>query len=150
MVDSSLNTIMDKEQIKRLIPHREPFLFVDKVIDLEPGVRILAVKRFDPEDYFFEGHFPGKPIVPGVIIVESLAQAGAILVYASQMEELRGKQPALVGLENVKFRKPVLPSDEVKLQVQILKKRSQMWRMQGEAFVGEAKVSEAEILASLF
>ena len=141
---------MDREEIKRLIPHREPFLFVDSVLEMEPGTRIVASKRFEPDEGFFKGHFPGVPIVPGVIIVESLAQAGAILLYASQPEELKGKQPALVGLENVRFRRPVLPASEVKLRVQILKKRTQMWRMKGEAFVGETKVSEAEILASLF
>lgn len=142
--------LMDREEIKRLIPHREPFLFVDSVLEMEPGTRIVASKRFEPDEDFFKGHFPGVPIVPGVIIIESLAQAGAILLYASQPEELKGKQPALVGLENVRFRRPVLPANEVKLQVQILKKRTQLWRMKGEAFIGETKVSEAEILASLF
>lgn len=149
-MDEASNIIMGIEQINRLIPHREPFLFVDRVIEMEAGVRILAAKKFGPDEYFFKGHFPGHPVVPGVIIVESLAQTGAILVYASQLDELEGRQPALVGLDNVKFRKPVLPSDEVELHVQILRKRSQMWRMQGEAFVGEDKVAEAEILASLF
>ena len=142
--------LMDREEIKKLIPHREPFLFVDSVLEMEPGTRIVASKRFEPDEDFFKGHFPGVPIVPGVIIIESLAQAGAILLYASQPEELKGKQPALVGLENVRFRRPVLPANEVRLQVQILKKRTQMWRMKGEAFIGETKVSEAEILASLF
>jgi 3-hydroxyacyl-[acyl-carrier-protein] dehydratase len=142
--------LMDREEIKKLIPHREPFLFVDSVLEMEPGTRIVASKRFEPDEGFFKGHFPGVPIVPGVIIIESLAQAGAILLYASQPEELKGKQPALVGLENVRFRRPVLPANEVKLQVQILKKRTQLWRMKGEAFIGETKVSEAEILASLF
>ena len=142
--------LMDREEIKKLIPHREPFLFVDSVLEMEPGTRIVASKRFEPDEGFFKGHFPGVPIVPGVIIIESLAQAGAILLYASQPEELKGKQPALVGLENVRFRRPVLPANEVRLQVQILKKRTQMWRMKGEAFIGETKVSEAEILASLF
>jgi len=142
--------LMDREEIKKLIPHREPFLFVDSVLEMEPGKRIVALKRFEPDEGFFRGHFPGVPIVPGVIIIESLAQTGAILLYASQPEELKGKQPALVGLENVRFRRPVLPANEVRLQVQILKKRTQMWRMKGEAFIGETKVSEAEILASLF
>jgi 3-hydroxyacyl-[acyl-carrier-protein] dehydratase len=142
--------LMDREEIKKLIPHREPFLFVDNVLEMEPGTRIVASKRFEPDEDFFKGHFPGVPIVPGVIIIESLAQTGAILLYASQPEELKGKQPALVGLENVRFRKPVLPANQVKLQVEILKKRTQMWRMKGEAFIGETKVSEAEILASLF
>ena len=142
--------LMNREEIKNFIPHREPFLFVDGVLEMEPGAWILALKSFEPGEGFFMGHFPESPVVPGVIIIESLAQAGAILVYASQQEELKGKRPALVGLENVRFRKPVLPSDQVKLHVQIIKKRTQMWKMKGEAFVQEAVVSEAEILASLF
>lgn len=140
--------IMGEEEIKRFLPHREPFLFIDGVLEMEPGERIVAVKRFRLEEEFFRGHFPGNPVVPGVIIVEALAQAGGILAYATD----RGvkKMPALVGLENVKFRKPVLPDTEVKLNVQILKRRAQMWKMKGEAFVEGIKAAEAEILASLF
>jgi 3-hydroxyacyl-[acyl-carrier-protein] dehydratase len=139
--------IMTGEEVKRFLPHREPFLFIDGVVEIESGVRILAVKRFRPEEEFFKGHFPGNPIVPGVIIIEALAQAGGILAYSTDPEVK--KIPALVGLENVKFRKPVLPGMEVNLDVQILKRRAQMWKMKGEAFVGGLKVAEAEILASL-
>jgi 3-hydroxyacyl-[acyl-carrier-protein] dehydratase len=139
--------IMTGEEVKRFLPHREPFLFIDGVVEIEPGVRILAVKRFRPEEEFFKGHFPGNPIVPGVIIIEALAQAGGILAYSTDPEVK--KIPALVGLENVKFRKPVLPGMEVNLDVQILKRRAQMWKMKGEAFIGGLKVAEAEILASL-
>ncbi|HSE83786.1 MAG TPA: 3-hydroxyacyl-ACP dehydratase FabZ [Thermodesulfobacteriota bacterium] len=142
--------MMDSEEVKALLPHREPFLFIDRVIELQPGVRIVAVRKFHPGEGFFRGHFPGNPIVPGVIIVEALAQAGGILVYSSYTEELKGKTPALVGLENVRFKKPVLPGDEVSLDVQISRGRSRIWKLKGEAFVGEAKVAEAEILASVF
>jgi 3-hydroxyacyl-[acyl-carrier-protein] dehydratase len=140
--------IISGEEIKRFLPHREPFLFIDGVLEMEPGKRIVAVKRFRSEEEFFRGHFPGNPVVPGVIIVEALAQAGGILAYATVLKVK--KMPALVGLENVKFRKPVLPGMEVKLNVQILKRRAQMWKMKGEAFVEDMKVAEAEILASLF
>lgn len=140
--------IMNEEDIKRFLPHREPFLFVDSVLEMEPGERIVAVKRFSPEEEFFRGHFPGNPVVPGVIIVEALAQAGGILAYATDPEFK--KIPALVGLENVKFRRPVLPDTEVKLSVRIIKRRAQIWKMKGEAFVEDIKVSEADILASFF
>ncbi|MER3446856.1 MAG: 3-hydroxyacyl-[acyl-carrier-protein] dehydratase FabZ [Candidatus Dadabacteria bacterium] len=140
--------IMNEEEIKRFLPHREPFLFIDGVLEMEPGERIVAIKRFRPQEEFFRGHFPGNPVVPGVIIVEALAQAGGILVYATDPEFKR--IPALVGLENVKFRKPVLPGMEVKLNVWILKRRAQMWKMRGEAFIEDTKVSEADILASFF
>ena len=140
--------IMSRAEIKKFLPHRDPFLFIDVVLELEPGERIVALKRFKPEEGFFRGHFPGNPVVPGVIIVEALAQAGGILAYVTDPEVK--KIPALVGLDNVKFRKPVLPSMEVKLNVLILKRRAQMWKMKGDAFVEGIKVAEAEILASLF
>ncbi|MCI0453600.1 MAG: 3-hydroxyacyl-ACP dehydratase FabZ [Candidatus Dadabacteria bacterium] len=140
---------MSKDEIKRLLPHREPFLFVDGVLEMEPGERIVAFKVFHPEEEFFKGHFPGNPIVPGVIIVEALAQAGGILAYASEREGLKGKEPALVGLDNVKFRKFVLPGREIKLEVKVLKRRDRVWRMKGEAFDDGVKVAEGEILATL-
>ncbi len=140
---------MSKDEIKRLLPHREPFLFVDGVLEMEPGERIVAFKVFHPEEEFFKGHFPGNPIVPGVIIVEALAQAGGILAYASEREGLKGKEPALVGLDNVKFRKFLLPGREIKLEVKVLKRRDRVWRMKGEAFDDGVKVAEGEILATL-
>jgi len=141
--------LMSEEDIKRFLPHREPFLFVDGVIEIEPGERILAFKRFRPEEEFFKGHFPGNPVVPGVIIVEALAQAGGILAYVTHSEGIKGKGPALIGLENVKFRKFVLPGSELKLDVKVLKRRDRVWKMKGEAYVEGVKVAEAEILASL-
>ena len=141
--------LMREEDIKRFLPHREPFLFVDGVLEIEPGARILAFKIFRPEEEFFKGHFPGNPIVPGVIIIEALAQAGGILAYVTDPEELKGKGPALIGLENVKFRKFILPGMEIKLDVKVLKRRDRVWRMKGEAFVEGVKVAEAEILATL-
>ncbi|HEY7536098.1 MAG TPA: 3-hydroxyacyl-ACP dehydratase FabZ [Thermodesulfobacteriota bacterium] len=140
---------MSRDDIKGLLPHREPFLFVDGVLELEPGERIIAFKLFHPEEEFFKGHFPGNPVVPGVIFVEALAQAGGILAYATEKQELKGMAPALVGLDNVKFRRFVLPGREIKLDVKVLKRRDRVWRMKGEAFDDGVKVAEAEILATL-
>lgn len=140
---------INKEDIKKFLPHRDPFLFIDVVTDVENDKKIVALKTFLPEEEFFKGHFPGNPIVPGVIIVEALAQAAGILLYVSN-PDLKGRMPALAGLDNVKFRKPVRPGDQIKLQAEITRRRSQIWWIKGEAFVGEAKVAEAEIVASLF
>lgn len=144
--------IYNKEEIENFIPHREPFLFVDTVIELEPEVRITASKRFGDELDFFKGHFPGNPIVPGVILLEALAQAGGILFASSYPEKIREKgkfNVYLMGVESVKFRKPVLPGDNVKLEVKLLKNRLRGLKFSGEAFVGKNKVAEAQILAAV-
>ncbi|MHC4307676.1 MAG: 3-hydroxyacyl-ACP dehydratase FabZ [Planctomycetota bacterium] len=141
---------MDIEYIKGILPHRDPFLFVDKILTIEKGVKIEALRKFTSKEPFFKGHFPGNPVVPGVVLVESLAQVGGILVFESFKEDLHDKLPALVGLENVKFKKPVFPDDEVKLTVTLLKSRSRLWKMYGEASIGGSKVAQAEILASVF
>ncbi len=144
--------IYNKEEIENFIPHREPFLFVDTVIELEPEVRITASKRFGGELDFFRGHFPGNPIVPGVILLEALAQAGGILFASSYPEKIREKgkfNVYLMGVESVKFRKPVLPGDNVKLEVKLLKNRLRGLKFSGEAFVGKNKVAEAQILAAV-
>jgi 3-hydroxyacyl-[acyl-carrier-protein] dehydratase len=144
--------IYNKEEIKNFIPHRDPFLFVDSVIELEPEVRIIASKHFGNELDFFRGHFPGNPIVPGVILLEALAQAGGILFASSYPERIKEKgrfNVYLMGVESVKFRKPVLPGDNVKLEVKLLKKRLRGLKFSGEAFVGKSKVAEAQILAAI-
>jgi len=144
--------IYNKEEIKNFLPHRDPFLFVDSVIELEPEVRIIASKRFGTELDFFKGHFPGNPIVPGVILLEALAQAGGILFASSYPEKIKEKgrfNVYLLGVESVKFRKPVLPGDNVKLEVKLLKNRLRGLKFSGEAFVGKNKVAEAQILAAV-
>ena len=148
-----LKILIDREGIKKLIPHREPFLFVDEVLELEYGSRIIAAKKFGPEEGFFKGHFPGSPIVPGVIIVEALAQAGGVLYNASFTEERESKGQTgayLAGLEKVRFRKAVYPNDTIKLDVRIMKRRSKIIIFRGEASVGPSIVAEAEIMVSLY
>lgn len=141
---------MDIKYIKGILPHRDPFLFVDEILEIEKGVKIQALRKFTNKEYFFKGHFPENPVVPGVIIIEALAEAGGILVYESFKEDIKDKLPALVGLDNVRFKKPVFPDDEVKLTVSLLKSRSRLWKMYAEASVGDFKVAQAEILASVF
>ncbi len=126
---------------------------MDRVIELESGARIVATKIFGPEEDFFRGHFPGNPIVPGVIIIEAMAQTGGVLVYSSFTEEIKaaGQSGAyLAGLEKVKFRKVVYPNDELKMDVRIAKRRSKLIKFECEAWVGDSKVTEAEITVSLY
>ena len=143
---------LDKEQIKECIPHRDPFLFVDEVIELEEKVSIKAKKVFTDKQDFFRGHFPDFPVVPGVVLTEALAQTGGILVNYSFKDELKESgytNALLMGLNKCKFRKPVLPNQEITLCVELTKRRSRLLFFRGEAFVDDVKVAEAEISASL-
>ena len=143
--------VFDKEQIKQFIPHREPFLFLDSVVEMEKGVSINALKTFASDEFFFQGHFPGNPVVPGVIITEALAQAGGVLIGASFEEEIkeRGFSNAyLMGLDGCRFRKPVLPLERLTLSVSLERKRSRIMVFSGRATAGGQKVADASITAS--
>ena len=140
------------DEIKELIPHREPFLFVDSVLEIKKGKRITAEKLFSPEEFFFRGHFPGSPIVPGVIITEAMAQAGGVLFNYSFREELKkeGFENAyLMGLDRCRFRAPVLPGDKVVLEVELVRRRSRIMFFSAKAAVSGKEVATAEISACL-
>jgi len=139
---------LDVRAIMEIIPHRYPFLLVDRVLDLEVGRRIVALKNVTFNEPFFQGHFPGNPIMPGVLVVESMAQAGAVLLLHSRPES-RGKVVYFAGIDKAKFRRPVVPGDAIRLEVSVLKLRSRTCLMRGEAYVGEHLAAEAEIFSSL-
>lgn len=148
-----MNILMDKEEIKGYIPHREPFLFVDKVLEFDPYSRILAVKTFRAEEEFFKGHFPGHPVVPGVILVEALAQAAAVLISASFAQDEKADNLEgcyLMGVDKAKFRKVVNPEDEIQLQTEVLKFRSKIITFKASAYVGGSKAAEAEFMATFY
>ena len=140
------------DEIKELIPHREPFLFVDSVLEIEKGRKIAAEKLFSPEEFFFRGHFPGNPIVPGVIVTEALAQAGGVLFNYSFGEEIKQEgfdNAYLMGLDRCRFRAPVVPGDRVILEVELVRRRSRIIFFSGKASVDGKQVAEAEISACL-
>jgi beta-hydroxyacyl-ACP dehydratase FabZ len=139
---------LDVRAIMEIIPHRYPFLLVDRVLELEEGRRILALKTVTCNEPFFQGHFPGNPIMPGVLVVEAMAQAGAVLLLHSRPES-RGKVVYFAGIDKAKFRRPVVPGDSVRLQVEVLKLRTRTCLMRGEAFVEQQLVAEAEIFSSM-
>ncbi len=136
------------EEILRFLPHRYPFLLVDRVIDLEPGKSIRAIKNVTANESFFEGHFPDIKIMPGVLIVEALAQAGGILLYNS-LDEPHKKLVVLSKLQNVKFRRIVVPGDQIELIAEIRKARAKFATIKGRASVGDEVVVEGEISASI-
>lgn len=139
---------MDIRGIMDSIPHRYPLLLVDRVLKIESGKRIEALKNVTANEDFFNGHFPGAPIMPGVLIVEAMAQAGAILL----LHDLADRDQQLVyftGIDRARFRRPVVPGDQLILHVEVLKRRSRTCKMKGRAMVDGKLVAEAEIMSAL-
>lgn len=137
----------DHREIEALLPHRYPFQFVDRVLEFVDGERIVAIKNLSSSDPFFRGHFPGNPVMPGVLICEALAQAGALLAMRSRTGVPPGRVLVLSGLDQARFRHPVVPGDQLRLEVSMLRSRRPLWRLHGEARVDERLVAEADILA---
>lgn len=129
-----------------LLPHRYPLLLIDRVIELVPDRRIIAVKNVTFNEPFFSGHFPENPIMPGVLIIEGMVQAGAILLKKSLPEKYE-KRICFAGIDSARFRKPVIPGDRLTFELNILKKRSKIIKMDAKAFVEQVKVANAQIMA---
>ena len=138
---------LDITTIMKILPHREPFLFVDRVIYLEKGRRATGIKNVTINDYFFKGHFPGKPVMPGVLIVEAMAQVGGVMMLAS--EENRGKLAYFLAANRIKFRKPVIPGDQLILQVEAGKIKLKTGQVFAKALVDGKVVAEAELMFAL-
>lgn len=142
------DSIMDAVDVQSILPHRYPFLLVDRVVEFEPGQRAVGLKNVTINDPYFQGHFPGRPIFPGVLIVEALAQLGGVLAIRSSSVE-GSPIVYLTGIDKAKFRKPVIPGDQIRLEVEVIKRRPPFWKMQGKAFVGSDLVCEAESTAMM-
>ena len=124
--------ILNQDQIKEYIPHREPFLFIDELIDIEKLTKATGVKTFTQDDDFFKGHFPEQPVVPGVILVEMMAQTAAALIAYSIKEETFDKIVYLMNIDNTKFRKPVFPNEKIFSRVNALRSKGKVWKFKGE------------------
>jgi 3-hydroxyacyl-[acyl-carrier-protein] dehydratase len=133
-----------RQEIATLLPHRYPFRFVDRVLEFEDGVRIIAVKNVSFNEPYFQGHFPERPLMPGVLICEALAQAGALLVYRSSDGVAAGRVLILAGLDDVRFRHPVVPGDQLLLEVALRKRHRPLWKMRSVAKVGDRIAAEAD------
>lgn len=139
---------MDIDDILARLPHRYPFVLIDRVLELVPGERIVALKQVTINEPFFQGHFPGNPVMPGVLILEAMAQAGGILAISSLPKEMHGIPVYFMAMDKVRFRKPVLPGDSLSLYVAYLKKSTWAVKFTGVAMVGEKKVAEGELTAT--
>jgi 3-hydroxyacyl-[acyl-carrier-protein] dehydratase len=137
--------MMDIKEIQKLLPHRYPFLLVDRIIDIEPGIKAVGIKNVTINEEFFQGHFPGHPIMPGVLIIEALAQVAGVLAFRSGISE--GKSVYFMSIEKAKFRKPVVPGDQLRLEISIVQQRGNVWKFSGNAVVEEKVVAEAEFTA---
>ena len=139
--------MIDINEILTILPHRYPFLLVDRIVELEEGKRAKGIKNVTVNEPFFQGHFPGHPVMPGVLIVESMAQVGGILAFKSANVE--DQVLYFMGIDDARFRKPVLPGDRLELTVEVLRRRGKVWSLKGEAFVDGALVAEAKFLATI-
>jgi 3-hydroxyacyl-[acyl-carrier-protein] dehydratase len=141
---------IDIHRIMDLLPHRYPFLLVDRVIGLEPDNFVDAYKNVSINEPFFQGHFPGLPVMPGVLIIEAMAQAGGFLVLTGQSDEVvRDSVFLFTGIEKVRFRRPVVPGDRLDLHCKLIRKKMQLWKMRGTAHVDGALAAEAELTAAI-
>ena len=143
-----MDSALDILAIMQRLPHRYPFLLIDRVIRLTAGDDIVALKNVTMNEPFFQGHFPAKPVMPGVLIIEALAQAGGVLASASRGPEKRGEIIYFMGMDAVRFRRPVVPGDQLILEAKVLKMRSRVAKMAGRALVADQLVAEAELMAS--
>src|SRR6267142_58210 len=143
---STMETVLDSQAIQKLLPHRYPFLLVDRIIELVPRVRIVGIKQVSINEPFFQGHFPGAPVMPGVLVVEALAQVGAVLALR-EIEDRDQKLVLFTGIKEARFRRPVVPGDTLFLEVTAVRIGSRVQRMRGEAKVDGILAADADIMS---
>lgn len=140
---------MDIHEILQLLPHRYPILLIDRVIDMELGQSLIAIKNVSINESFFQGHFPGRPVMPGVLILEAMAQAGAVLAYKStNCQPSDGVLYYFAGIDNARFRRIVEPGDQLRLEVKVLRSKRDIWKLEGFAYVGDELACSAEFMSA--
>jgi len=141
--------VLDLHQIQKMIPHRYPMLMIEKVVDVVPNVRARGLKNVSINEWFFQGHFPAEPVMPGVLIIESMAQTAAVLVVATLGPEKEGRLTYFMSVEQARFRKPVVPGDVIHIHVEKQRNRGSVWRFSGRAEVDGVVVADATYTAMI-
>ncbi len=140
--------VLDVNEIMKILPHRFPFLMVDRIIEVEPGKRCVGLKNVTINEPFFQGHFPGHPVMPGVLIVEAMAQVAGIMAYLASDDSTKKKVSYFMSIDSAKFRKPVFPGDQLRIEVETTMNRRGIWGVNGKVFVDGALVTEAALKAT--
>jgi len=148
--------MIEAKEIMRILPHAFPFLLVDRILEVEPGKRIVGIKNVTYNEPFFPGHFPGQPIMPGVLIVEAMAQTAGVLAFKSIPEEdqtntktNQKKAVYFLGIDHARFRKPVIPGDQLRFEIEVTRQRQSIWGFKGKALVDGKVVAEADLMAMM-
>lgn len=139
--------MLDAKEIQNIIPHRYPFLLVDKIIEIEEGKRAVGIKNVTINEPFFQGHFPGNPIMPGVLIVEAMAQVGAVAILS--MEEYKGKLAVFTGIDKVRFKKQVVPGDTLRMEVEMIAMKRGIGKASAKAYVGDQLAVSGELMFAI-
>ncbi len=147
MSEETKGFVVDINEIFSILPHRYPFLLIDRVLELEKNTTIKCLKNVTINEPFFQGHFPGHPVMPGVLIVEAMAQAGGILAFKSA--DVSDSLVYFMGIDKAKFRRPVVPGDSLELIISVTRQRGKIWSFKGEAFVDGKRVANAELMATI-
>ena len=145
----TLPTNLSIEEIMHYLPHRYPFLLVDRILEIKPGEFIRGLKNVSFNEPFFAGHFPGRPVMPGVLIVEAMAQVGGVLAYMTTKGHLDNRLYLFLGMDKVRFRRPVVPGDQLIMELTMLRSGKKVWKMAGKALVEGTVVAEGEFMAAL-
>ena len=144
-----MKSVMDIHEILKLLPHRYPFLLIDRVIEIEMGQSLVAIKNVTMNEAFFNGHFPGRPVMPGVLILEAMAQAGGVLAYKSMNTTAEdGTLYYFAGVDKARFRRVVEPGDQLRIEVKLLRSKRNVWVLEGSAYVGDELACSAELMSA--
>jgi 3-hydroxyacyl-[acyl-carrier-protein] dehydratase len=148
-VEPQAGITIDIHRIVEMIPHRYPFLMIDRLVDVIPGASATGIKNVTVNEPFFQGHFPGRPVMPGVLIIEAMAQTAAVVVVATLGNSAEGKLVYFMSIDQARFRKPVEPGDQLRLYCKKVQQRRNVWKFSGEARVGDTVVAEATYTAMI-